>query len=87
MLELRPRVHRSQICHDFLKLQQGVVGEKDRTETSGTSDDLEPPGPPAEERIRALLAAEPGISIRQLAKRAHTSESTASKWAKVLQSG
>ncbi len=40
--------------------------------------------PPAEERIRALLTDEPDISIRQLAKRAGTSESTASKWRKVI---
>ena len=42
--------------------------------------------PPAEERIRALIIAEPNVSIRQLAKRAGTSESTASKWRRVITS-
>jgi len=35
---------------------------------------------PAAERIAAVMATWPGISIRQLAKRAGVSESTASKW-------
>jgi DNA-binding MurR/RpiR family transcriptional regulator len=38
----------------------------------------------AEQRIRAVLADEPTISIRQLAKRANVSESTASKYARVV---
>lgn len=38
----------------------------------------------AETRIRALLDAEPGLSIRQLAERAAVSTATASKWAKVV---
>jgi len=38
----------------------------------------------AEQRIRAVLAPEPNISIRQLAKRADVSESTASKYARLV---
>jgi len=38
----------------------------------------------AEERIRRVLAADPGISIRQLARRAETSESTASKYKRLI---
>jgi hypothetical protein len=38
----------------------------------------------AEQRIRAVLADEPSIGIRQLAKRANVSESTTSKYAHVV---
>jgi transposase-like protein len=41
-------------------------------------------GPPAEERIRTALAAEPGLSVRSLAERAGVSQSAASKWRKVI---
>lgn len=41
---------------------------------------------PAEERIRTIAAQHPAISVRALAKRANVSESTASKWLRVLQS-
>ncbi len=37
-----------------------------------------------EKRVRALLESEPTISIRQLAKRASISQSSASKWRKVV---
>lgn len=40
----------------------------------------------AETRIRAALAAEPGISIRALADAAGVSQATASKWRKVIRS-
>ena len=39
---------------------------------------------PAEDRIRAALAAEPGLSVRALAKQAGTSESTASKYRRLV---
>lgn len=41
---------------------------------------------PAEERIRTIAAQHPTISVRALAKRADVSESTASKWLRVIQS-
>jgi hypothetical protein len=44
---------------------------------------LTPPETP-EQRIRAVLASEPTISIRQLAQRAAVSHSTASKYARVV---
>jgi hypothetical protein len=43
---------------------------------------LAPEGP--EQRIRTVLADTPDVSIRQLAKRAETSQSAASKWARVV---
>src|SRR5262249_45577780 len=36
--------------------------------------------PPAEERIVAVLAVDPEVSIWQLARRASVSQATASKW-------
>jgi len=45
---------------------------------------LTPPDTP-ELHIRAVLADEPTISIRQLALRADVSHSTASKYARVVQ--
>lgn len=38
----------------------------------------------AEERLRMLLADEPALPVRQLASRAHVSESTASKWRRIV---
>jgi transposase-like protein len=40
--------------------------------------------PPAEQRIRAALADEPGLSVRSLAERAGVSQSAASKWRRVI---
>jgi len=45
---------------------------------------LAPPDPP-HERVRVALASEPELSIRQLARTAGVSHSTASKWRKVHQ--
>jgi hypothetical protein len=42
------------------------------------------PSETAEERIRVLLADEPALPVRQLARRAHVSESTASKWRRIV---
>ena|SRR5260221_7803386 len=39
---------------------------------------------PAEDRIRAALAAEPGLSVRALAREAGVSESTASKYRRLV---